>query len=99
LPGGEIGRLVLGTLDTESRCTKGDFFLLLNPGAFAGGPLLASRVASYLDELRHSPPQKGSQSVIVPGDRARQLREERLRSGIPLPKEVWLAAERLKDEF
>jgi LDH2 family malate/lactate/ureidoglycolate dehydrogenase len=98
LPGGEIGRLVLGTLDTESRCTKGDLFLLLNPGAFAGGPLLASHVASYLDELRHSPPQKGLQSVMVPGDRARQLREERLRSGIPLPREVWNAAERLKNE-
>jgi len=99
LPGGEIGRLVLGTLDTEFPCTKGDFFLLLNPGAFAGGPTLASRVASYLNELRHSPPQKAFPSVIVPGDRARQLREERMRSGIPLPKEVWLAAERLKDEF
>ena len=73
LPGGEIGRLVLGTLDTEFRCTKGDFFLLLNPAAFAGGPALASRVASYLDELRHSPPQKGIQSVIVPGDRARSF--------------------------
>jgi len=99
LPGGEIGRLVLGTLDTEFRCTKGDFFLLLNPAAFAGGPTLASRVASYLDELRHSPPQKGIRSVIVPGDRARELREERMRSGIPLPKEVWFAADRLKDEF
>ena len=99
LPGSEIGRLVLGTLDTEFRCTKGDFFLLLNPGAFAGGRTLASRVASYLDELRHSPPQKGFPSVIVPGDRSRRLREERARSGIPLPKEVWLAAERLKDEF
>jgi LDH2 family malate/lactate/ureidoglycolate dehydrogenase len=99
LPGGEIGRLVLGTLDTESCCTKGDFFWLLNPAAFAGGPALASRVAAYLDELRHSPAQKGSESVIVPGDRARKLREERLRSGIPLPKEVWLAAERLKNEF
>ena len=98
LPGGEIGRLVLGTLDTEFRCTKGDFFLLMNPGAFAGGHTLSSRVASYLNELRNSPPQKGSQSVIVPGDRARQIREERLRSGIPLPKEVWLAAERLRDE-
>ncbi len=99
LPGGEIGKLVLGTLDTESRCTKGDFFLLLNPDAFAGGPTLAGRVASYLDELRHSPPQKGVPSVIVPGDRARNLREERLRIGIPLPKEVWLAAERLKNEL
>ena len=98
LPGAEIGRLVLGTLDTESRCTKGDFFLLLDPAAFPGGPTLAGRVATYLDELRHSPPQKGVPSVIVPGDRARELREERMRSGIPLPKEVWLAAERLKNE-
>jgi LDH2 family malate/lactate/ureidoglycolate dehydrogenase len=97
LPGAEIGRAVFGTLDTESRCTKGDFFLLLNPAAFAGGPLLARHVASYLDELRHSPPQKGLQNVIVPGDRARQLREERVRSGIPLPREVWTAAERLKN--
>ena len=99
LPGGEIGRLVLGTLDTESRCTKGDFFLLLNPAAFAGGPTLTNQVAAYLDELRHSPPQKGVESVIVPGDRARLLREERMRSGIPLPKEVWLAAERLRNEL
>jgi L-2-hydroxycarboxylate dehydrogenase (NAD+) len=99
LPGGEIGQAVLGTLDTEFRCTKGDFFLLLNPGAFAGGPTLASRVAFYLDELRHSPPQQGCESVIVPGDRARALREERVRSGIPLPKEVWTAAERLRDEY
>ena len=98
LPGAEIGRLVLGTLDTESRCTKGDFFLLLNPSAFAGGPALAAHVAAYLDELRHSPPQKGVESVLVPGDRARKLREARLRSGIPLPKEVWQAAERLRDE-
>ena len=99
LPGAEIGRLVLGTLDTEYPCTKGDFFLLLNPGAFVGGPALASRVASYLDELRHSPPQEGFQRVIVPGDRSRQLREQRMRTGIPLPKEVWRAAERLRDEF
>jgi L-2-hydroxycarboxylate dehydrogenase (NAD+) len=98
LPGGEIVRLVLGTLDTESRCTKGDLFLLLNPAAFAGGPTLAGRVASYFDELRHSPPQRDAQPVIVPGDRARELRDERMRYGIPLPKEVWLAAERLKNE-
>jgi L-2-hydroxycarboxylate dehydrogenase (NAD+) len=98
LTGSEIGRAVLGTLDTEYRCTKGDFFLLMSPGAFAGGATLATVLASYLDELRHSPPQKGVESVIVPGDRARRLREERLRSGVPLPKEVWAAAERLRDE-
>jgi len=99
LPGAEIGRLVFGTLDTEHRCTKGDLFLLLNPGAFAGGPTLANRAAAYLEELRQSPPQKAGKSVIVPGDRSRQVREERVRTGIPLPKEVWLAAERLKNEL
>ena len=99
LPGAEIGRLVAGTLDTEQRCTKGDFFLLLNPAAFAGGPTLAKQVAEYLDDLRHSRPRKGSQSVIVPGDRSRKLREELLRTGIPLPREVWQAAERLRDEL
>src|ERR1700736_504285 len=98
LPGAEIGRLVLGTLDTEHHCTKGDFFLLLNPTAFAGGPGLASHVTSYLEELRHSRPREGGESVIVPGDRSQQLREERMRSGIPLPKEVWRSAERLRDE-
>jgi LDH2 family malate/lactate/ureidoglycolate dehydrogenase len=98
LPGAEIGRLVLGTLDTEHRCTKGDFFLLLNPAAFAGGHALASHVTNYLEELRHSRPREGGESVIVPGDRSRRLREERMRSGIPLPKEVWRSAERLRDE-
>jgi L-2-hydroxycarboxylate dehydrogenase (NAD+) len=99
LPGAEIGRHVAGTLDTEHRCTKGDFFLLLDPGAFAGGPTLAKQVAGYLDELRHSRPRDGSQPVIVPGDRSRSLRQERLRSGIPLPREVWQAAEWLRDEL
>jgi L-2-hydroxycarboxylate dehydrogenase (NAD+) len=98
LPGAEIGRTVLGTLDTEFRCTKGDLFILLNPAAFPGGALLAAHVASYLDELRNSPPQNNCDQVIAPGDRARKVREERMRSGIPLPKEVWLAAERLKNE-
>jgi LDH2 family malate/lactate/ureidoglycolate dehydrogenase len=99
LTGAEIGRAVLGTLDTEFRCTKGDLFLLLDPAAFPGGHALAKHVAAYLDEIRNSPPQKTGEPVIVPGDRARKVREERMRSGIPLPREVWQAAERLKNEF
>jgi LDH2 family malate/lactate/ureidoglycolate dehydrogenase len=99
LPGAEIGRAVFGTLDTEFRCNKGDLFLLLNPAAFPGGHALAAHVAAYLDEIRSSPPQPHCERVIVPGDRARKVRETRLRDGIPLPKEVWLAAERLKNEF
>jgi L-2-hydroxycarboxylate dehydrogenase (NAD+) len=99
LPGAEIGRAVFGTLDTEFRCTKGDLFLLLNPAAFPGGHALAAQVAAYLDEIRNSPPQQNFEKVIVPGDRARSVRAERMRTGIPLPKGVWLAAEKLRNEL
>src|SRR5690606_6144467 len=37
LAGGEIGKAVRGTLDTEHRCNKGDLFLLIDPMAFPGG--------------------------------------------------------------
>ena len=36
LPGTEIGRKVLGTLDTDYRCTVGDLFILIDPKAFPG---------------------------------------------------------------
>jgi L-2-hydroxycarboxylate dehydrogenase (NAD+) len=99
LPGGEIGKAVLGTLDTEYRATKSDLFLLMDPHAFFGGPTLAARSADYLREVRHSRPQKGQEKVIVPGERSRTLCEDRLRKGIPLSKEVWTAVKRLKDEY
>jgi L-2-hydroxycarboxylate dehydrogenase (NAD+) len=99
LPGGEIGKQVLGTLDTEYRATKSDLFLLLQPQSFWGGATLAERATGYLDEIRHSRPQQGHEKVIVPGERSRELRAQRLNQGIPLSKEVWTAMQRLKDEY
>jgi LDH2 family malate/lactate/ureidoglycolate dehydrogenase len=98
LPGAEIGRAVLGTLDTVHRCTKGDLFLILDPAAFVGGPGLVEGVRGYLETLRASRPQQGFERVLVPGDRSNQVREKRMRDGIPHPEEVWSAAERLLEE-
>jgi L-2-hydroxycarboxylate dehydrogenase (NAD+) len=95
LPGGEIGQAVRGTLDTDHRCTKGDLFLLLDPKAFAGGATLELCLGSYLQSLRHSKPQRGYSSVMVPGEMELSLREERLTNGIPLPEEVWHDAQQL----
>ena len=99
LPGGEIGRQVLGTLDTEYRATKSDLFVLLDPTAFFGGQNLAERAGGYLDQIRRSRPQPGQEKVIVPGERSRAMREERLEKGIPLSPEVWTAVQGLKDEY
>ena len=95
LPGTEIGRKVLGTLDTDYRCTVGDLFILLDPQAFPGATTLANGVKGYLDDLRASRPAVGFKQVMVPGDPEYRLREERLEKGIPHPEEVWHAAEQL----
>jgi LDH2 family malate/lactate/ureidoglycolate dehydrogenase len=96
LPGTEIGRKVLGTLDTEHRCTVGDLFILMDPKAFPGADMLKDGVKGYLDDLRSSRPAVGFKQVMVPGDPEYRLREERLEKGIPHPEEVWHAAEQLR---
>ena len=96
LPGTEIGRKVLGTLDTEYRCTVGDLFIILDPKAFPGADTLLDGVKGYLDELRASRPAVGFKQVMVPGDPEYRLRQERLEKGIPHPEEVWHAAEQLR---
>jgi LDH2 family malate/lactate/ureidoglycolate dehydrogenase len=95
LPGTEIGRKVLGTLDTDYRCTVGDLFILIDPKAFPGAETIANGVKGYLDDLRASRPAVGFKQVMVPGDPEFRLREERLAKGIPHPEEVWHAAEQL----
>jgi LDH2 family malate/lactate/ureidoglycolate dehydrogenase len=97
MAGMPAGREVLGTLDTEYRCTVGDLFIVMDPKAFPGGDTLAAGVKKYLDELRASKPQKGFKQVSVPGDPENSLREERLVKGIPHPEEVWHAAEQLRN--
>jgi L-2-hydroxycarboxylate dehydrogenase (NAD+) len=96
LPGTEIGRKVLGTLDTEYRCTVGDLFIVIDPKAFPGADTIADGVKGYLDDLRASRPAVGFKQVMVPGDPEFKLREERLVKGIPHPEEVWHAAEQLR---
>jgi LDH2 family malate/lactate/ureidoglycolate dehydrogenase len=96
LPGAEIGKKVLGTLDTDYRCTVGDLFIVMDPKAFPGADILANGVKGYLDDLRASRPAVGFKQVMVPGDPEYRLREERLEKGIPHPEEVWHAAEQLR---
>jgi LDH2 family malate/lactate/ureidoglycolate dehydrogenase len=89
LAGTPFGKDVLGTLDTQWPCTKGDFFLLIDPHAFPFYADRARAAAQYLETLRVSRPAPGVDQVRLPGDRSHATRAERLETGIPLAASVW----------
>lgn len=83
-----LGTDVLGTLDSEHACTKGDVFLCIDPAPF-GQTDVAAYVSPYLELLRASPPQDGADQVAVPGDRARRARASRRAAGLEVPGSLW----------
>lgn len=92
LTGTALGTDVTGTLDTRFPVTKGDVVIAV-PVPGDGGPL-----AAYLRILRESPPAPGYDAVRVPGDRAREVRRQREREGIPYPPATWAALTSLVDK-
>jgi LDH2 family malate/lactate/ureidoglycolate dehydrogenase len=83
-----FGRDVTGTLDETAPSTKGDLLLCLDPGRL-GHLDLGARAAAYLEEIRHSAPAAQSQSVLVPGDRSRESRQQVLSSGVDIDAGLW----------
>lgn len=99
LSGTSLGGDVRGTLDATHEATKGDFFFALDPSGLHGGSDLQRRVTDYLDDIRASVPAAGASEVLVPGDRSRAVREERLTRGIPLSTDAWRAAKELESRL
>jgi LDH2 family malate/lactate/ureidoglycolate dehydrogenase len=81
LAGAAIGTDVRGTLDATEVCNKGDVFIVID------GP--RARLSAYLDMIRNCEPAQGFDQVMVPGDRARECRKQRLEQGVPVAEEVW----------
>jgi LDH2 family malate/lactate/ureidoglycolate dehydrogenase len=81
LAGAALGRDVHGTLDDTEICNKGDVFIVIK------GPL--RDLQAYLAEIRTMNPADGFREVLIPGERGRACREQRLRDGVPLADEVW----------
>jgi LDH2 family malate/lactate/ureidoglycolate dehydrogenase len=85
-----LGTDVAGTLDVDMAVTKGDLFIVIDPrGGDRDTP--GARISGYLRELRGSPAAVGSDGVRIPGERARDERERRLRDGISVPARLWSA--------
>lgn len=84
-----IGRDVKGTLDDTSVCNKGDVFILID------GPRPDLQV--YLEAIRTAEPAAGFDRVLVPGERGRATRRQRLADGIPIADEVWTRIQKLAE--
>jgi L-2-hydroxycarboxylate dehydrogenase (NAD+) len=82
-----IGRDVRGTLDDTSVCNKGDLVIVM-PGP-------RRELAEYLKAIREMQPAAGFDAVLIPGERGRACREQRLRDGVPVVDEVYATLLRL----
>lgn len=80
-----LGADVVGTLDSERVCNKGDVFIVIDPASDA----VATRISDYLDAIRACPPNRASEPVLVPGDGSRARMAERLAAGIPVAEGLW----------
>ena len=80
------GRDVAGTLDVDRIPTKGDVLIAISARAFGvlGG---FSDLAEYLDVVRRE--GTDGRDVLIPGDRARAVRAERLQAGVPIDQALW----------
>jgi L-2-hydroxycarboxylate dehydrogenase (NAD+) len=79
-----LGTNVRGTLDTEHAASKGDLIIVFDPAVFGGS---GAQVAAYLSEVRGS--AAPGRQVLIPGDRARAARAQRLANGIEIPDGLW----------
>ena len=92
LTGAALGRDVTGTLNAQFESNKGDVFILIDPLSGQGAALSA-----YLETIRQTPPMTGFGQVLIPGERGRARKAERLASGITLAEPVWATMQRLRD--
>lgn len=84
LTGAALGTAVVGTLDSDRPCNKGDVFIVVEPQADA-----AVSISAYLDAVRACPPSRLGSPVLVPGDGSRRRRTERMDTGIRVADDVW----------
>lgn len=90
LAGAALGRDVRGTLDSDAFCNKGDLFIVID----GPEPILAD----YLAQLRATEPADGFERVLIPGERGRACREERLQQGVPVADAVWADLKQMAEQ-
>ena len=85
LVGAAMGEDVTGTYHTTEACTKGDFFLAVDPVALGGGSV-SDRVSAFLADLKDGQPAAGFDGIRLPGEASIAGADA---DRIPVDEEVW----------
>lgn len=67
---------------------NGMLAIFVDAARFDDGGGFVGQVADYIDFVRNSTPARGVETVLVPGDKERATRAERLAAGLPMPAQV-----------
>jgi LDH2 family malate/lactate/ureidoglycolate dehydrogenase len=78
---------------------KGDFFWVFDPEMFGPSDAFIAGVKAFADHVRSSPRVEGVDVIRLPGERAYETREVRLREGIDVDDGVWKGACEVADRF
>jgi L-lactate dehydrogenase len=77
-----------GRADGETHWGASVFLLCMDPDAFGGRAAFERETGWLAGACRAAPPRSRGESVRLPGERARALREEQLRGGVALHPEI-----------
>ena len=89
LSGSRCGKDVPPASDLTSPFHCGFFAFVLDPSHFAGIDRFRERIDFLIRSVRSCPPAEGVDRVRLPGQRAMEERECRLREGIPFEIKTW----------
>lgn len=64
-------------------------FIAIDPGKLSNSRLIDDTIDRIIVDLHHSVPAEEDSKVRYPGENTFSIREENLRSGIPVKKEIW----------
>ena len=71
-----------GTPTTDAEAAKAGSLFVVMPGP-------RRDLSGFLDAIRRMEPADGFDAVLIPGERGRQCREQRMRDGVPMADEVY----------
>ncbi len=86
---GLVVQILAGALvDAETLKTGGILLMTVDPAIFLPLDEFKRRVASYTDFVKSSRKADGIEDILIPGERGEQKKQECLKNGIPLSKNL-----------
>lgn len=84
---------------TDHAFGNGMLAVFLDPARFDDLGMFDGEVASYIDFVRSRSPAQGTDRVLIPGDKERRTRAQRIAHGLPVPRPVLMGILKAAEEL